>query len=1500
MAGTIESLNFEVILKDDKFKKSIDNDLKLARELNTKLTDILNLKKRLNNETTTQLVNAEKVRQAEEKTAQQIAKTALEQQKVATEVERTRILQEKHTGAAKKTTAAYTDMTSVLRTLSMLTGATFSIVGIRRFLESMIDITGQFEVQRMALRNMLQDVDGADKIFEDLYRFSSDSTYRFSELAKYAKQLSAFNIDKGSLLETTKMLGDVASGVGVSMDRLILAYGHVKSSGFLRGIQLRSFSQNGVPILDELAKMFTETEKRAVSLGEVFDRMTKREIPFEMVEEAFRRMTSEGGKFYQMQEVLAKTLAGQINILKGRWENMLAAVGQANSGPIKDAVSTVSNLIANYDQLGRKITELIAVYGAYKAAVFLLTVANEGLFAATFNLQLAFEKLELALMKNPYALIATTIAAAAYAIYKARTEINEIDKIQKVAKNSVDAFNKSVDTEIAELDALYAKLKLTEKGTKEYDAAKLALENRFGPYLNELRAEGKEVDELTTLYDGLAKKIREATAERFKESTTRDITEAYGTATGKIERTFGLLMSRMESALGRSLTAMEREGLWQRMTGGINDSNIAEWAKLQPGLRSGMSASIGDIGKRIGLSDLAKLNDVKVLQELYDLAGREYVAGSSIHDALEAAAQAWKNASSEYATAMTEAMGAFKEWEKQQIGDGGKTGNDLVYNISSIVEGIKKYDKDIQALRDKAQKGSITAEEKTALASLVTARKEQTDLYKEIMGVDYDKSTARGVRASEKAEKDAINRLKSQIALLEKYLSIYEKIEPIKGEKTANWLAETMGGKPGDYKNLETQILALTGELRGLGESGAEAADAIEARLGLDAASQLVKQFKADKKAAEDAEKALNKYLDALEKWADKTQEITGVGSAGKISKAIAAYRKALAENDTKFRNMAVLGTSAYSDDSAGQAREIGKLMNLWAQNRANAMADLRSKLNEYADDILKDQLEGFDLTNWNDKTLSQIDAIKAALEGMEVPEDIKLMLKDYPELLKELNEKLAELANAKLNNTVNPERFKKIAQEVTKAADKAQKFADALERIGEASDNRTLQDIADGISGVADMANEATSAFTKMSDAYAKSEKAGGWLSKMFSSGADAGFAGGMIAFTIAANMKVLELYEAEKAAEKAFTAAALDARSVGRGQFTFANSFFGSDTMAEITERVEKLDKIRESMDKYTNGAENKQFTTKHYGFWYKLFGWMNNENWRNGELLPDDMASLKQLADGLGLQLYDKYGNLNAQTLKAINDTYADLSDAEREWLDRAIHDAEDYAEIMNGLEDIMDEVFGDIAGGAADALINQWVEAGNAALDYADILDDVARSYAKMLIQSTIIDKFLEPIKGDVIDAFGKGDYDTAMKLIAAAMEDVKESAPVMEKILSVFDPYFKREEDEGSSSADTNSLGHGIKGITEETASLLASYLNAIRADVSVMRALQEKGWENIEALAGVLTPSLADYVQQIAANTYNASQDTNAILAELRSVIGPAGTSGDVVRVEMA
>jgi hypothetical protein len=102
---------------------------------------------------------------------------------------------------------------------------------------------------------------------------------------------------------------------------------------------------------------------------------------------------------------------------------------------------------------------------------------------------------------------------------------------------------------------------------------------------------------------------------------------------------------------------------------------------------------------------------------------------------------------------------------------------------------------------------------------------------------------------------------------------------------------------------------------------------------------------------------------------------------------------------------------------------------------------------------------------------------------------------------------------------------------------------------------------------------------------------------------------------------------------------------------------------------------------------------------------------------------------------------------------------------------------------------------------------------------------------------------------------------------------------------------------GESMEALSDLGDGIKGITEDTANLLASYLNAIRADVSYARTI----WERMDAttqriatiLVGFSAPSLMEYQAQIAANTYNTMLATQNILSRLDSVMtysdGPAG-----------
>ena len=116
------------------------------------------------------------------------------------------------------------------------------------------------------------------------------------------------------------------------------------------------------------------------------------------------------------------------------------------------------------------------------------------------------------------------------------------------------------------------------------------------------------------------------------------------------------------------------------------------------------------------------------------------------------------------------------------------------------------------------------------------------------------------------------------------------------------------------------------------------------------------------------------------------------------------------------------------------------------------------------------------------------------------------------------------------------------------------------------------------------------------------------------------------------------------------------------------------------------------------------------------------------------------------------------------------------------------------------------------------------------------------------------------------------------------------------------PLFEHLQDIGiisdSAESGTSDLGEGIKGITEDQANLLASYLNAIRADVSYSKTLWVKMDANLQRIADMFTssPTLMEYQAQIAANTYNTAVATQAILDRLVDVIG-IGNDGSAIRV---
>lgn len=84
---------------------------------------------------------------------------------------------------------------------------------------------------------------------------------------------------------------------------------------------------------------------------------------------------------------------------------------------------------------------------------------------------------------------------------------------------------------------------------------------------------------------------------------------------------------------------------------------------------------------------------------------------------------------------------------------------------------------------------------------------------------------------------------------------------------------------------------------------------------------------------------------------------------------------------------------------------------------------------------------------------------------------------------------------------------------------------------------------------------------------------------------------------------------------------------------------------------------------------------------------------------------------------------------------------------------------------------------------------------------------------------------------------------------------------------------------------SNTLSKGIQeNITEETANILASYINGIRADVSVKRALLEKWGNEILPKYNVIAEQQLTQLRAIANNTLRSAQNTEANVALVQEV----------------
>lgn len=268
----------------------------------------------------------------------------------------------------------------------------FSVSQIEGYISKLANVRGEFELQQRSLEAILQNKAQADQIFNKTVQLAVKSPFQIKELVTFTKQLAAYRIESDKLYDTTKRLADVSAGLGVDMGRLILAYGQVKAAAYLRGTEVRQFTEAGINLYGELQRYFEEVKGEAYTTAQIVDMISKRKVTFEDIENIFKRLTDSGGLFYNMQEIQAETLRGKISNLKDSIDVMLNSIGKANEDTLKGSIDSIKVLIDNWETVVEVAKTFGVVIGslaiaskfklASKGAMTLSTLLNKGVDSA--------------------------------------------------------------------------------------------------------------------------------------------------------------------------------------------------------------------------------------------------------------------------------------------------------------------------------------------------------------------------------------------------------------------------------------------------------------------------------------------------------------------------------------------------------------------------------------------------------------------------------------------------------------------------------------------------------------------------------------------------------------------------------------------------------------------------------------------------------------------------------------------------------------------------------------------------------------------------------------------------------------------------------------------------------------------------------------------------------------------------------------------------------------
>lgn len=404
----------------------------------------------------------------------------------------------------------------------------FTLQKAAEFGKKIFEVRGEIQSLQTSFETLVGNKQQAEGLFNSIREFATSTPMQLKDLAGAAQTMMSFNIPVEQIMENLKALGDVSMGDAQKFQSLSLAFSQMSATGKLMGQDLLQMINAG---FNPLA---TISEKTGKSISELKDEMSKGAISADMVRQAFIDATSEGGKFNGMLEAQSKTLRGAYSNLQGAIGDMFNSIGEQSEGIMAGTLSVATELVKNYEKVGKVILQLVSVYGSYKVAVMAVTAA-EALLNGTYVMKIRMLRaaataqalLNNTMLANPAVLVATGLLSVVSALVIFRSRTDEANQAQAELNEQMGKTQAEISSEKTKIDELFGKLKNAKEGTNEYKSAKDNILKQYGKYLSGLDSEIATLKNVEGAYNAVTKAARNAAMARGMEASMKGATDNY-------------------------------------------------------------------------------------------------------------------------------------------------------------------------------------------------------------------------------------------------------------------------------------------------------------------------------------------------------------------------------------------------------------------------------------------------------------------------------------------------------------------------------------------------------------------------------------------------------------------------------------------------------------------------------------------------------------------------------------------------------------------------------------------------------------------------------------------------------------------------------------------------------------------------------------------------------------------------------------------------------------